>query len=230
MEELTLSFVFLQGAISFFSPCFLPLLPAYLSFLAGQSITEDNNYKPSKKLLTNSVFFVLGFTVVFVLLGATATALGSFLVQNVATIRMIGGIFIILFGLYNMGILKFPAFLKDKKFNYAPKRADILSSFLLGLSFSFGWSACIGPFLAPILTLSAYSETVYYGMFLLLIYSLGLAIPFLLIALFFGYVWKYVKRIYKYMHIIRFISGLLLVLMGILIFMNKSYMLIGIFQ
>ena len=230
MNGLTLPFVFLQGVVSFFSPCFLPLLPAYLSFLAGQGIINEKQYKTSKKLLINSSFFVLGFTVVFVLLGATATALGSFLVQNVVIIRKIGGIFIILFGLYNMGIIKLPLLLKEKKIHYSPKKASFASSFLLGISFSFGWSACIGPFLAPILTLSAYSETVYYGMLLLFIYSLGLAIPFLLIAFAFGHIWKYVQKIYKHMNIIRIISGLLLVVMGILIFMNRSYLLINLFQ
>ena len=230
MEELTVSFVFLQGVLSFFSPCFLPLLPAYLSFLTGQSVLSEDNFKPSKTLIKNSLFFVLGFSVVFVLLGATATALGSFLVQNVEVIRKIGGLFIIVFGVYSMGIIKIPFLMKEKKFNYAPKKAEAFPSFLLGISFSFGWSACIGPYLAPILTLSAYSETVYYGMLLLLIYSMGLAIPFLFLSITFGHVWKYVKRIYKYMRVIKIISGLILIIMGILIFMDKSYLLVNLFS
>lgn len=230
MDELTISFAFFQGVVSFFSPCFLPLLPAYLSFLAGQGVIEEQKFKTSKKLLINSVFFVLGFTIVFVLLGATATALGSFLIKNISVIRKVGGIFIILFGLYNMGILKIPMLLKEKKIHYSPQKASAASSLLLGISFSFGWSACIGPFLAPILTLSAYSETVSYGMLLLFVYSLGLAIPFLVIAIAFKYVWKHMQKIYKHMNVIKIISGVLLVLMGILIFMNRSYLLINLFQ
>lgn len=229
MEDLALPFVFLQGVISFLSPCFLPLLPAYLSYLTGQSILSDTDVKINKKLIFNSLSFVLGFTLVFVLLGMTATALGSLLVQNISFIRKIGGIFIIIFGLYNMGVIKIPLLLQEKRISYMPKKPAIISSFLLGISFSFGWSACIGPYLAPILALSAYSETLYYGMLLLFVYSMGLGLPFLLIAVTFSYIWTYIKRIYKYMGVIKIISGALLVIMGIIIFMEKSYLLINIF-
>ena len=221
MDDVTLIAVFAAGILSFISPCVLPLVPGYISFISGVSFEElEKNHKSINVLIRvslHAVFFGLGFTVIFVSLGATATFLGNFLFSNLIILKRVAGAIIIVFGLHIAGLFRIRFLDYQKSFNFQNKQVRFVNSFVLGLAFSFAWVPCIGPILATILTYAATKETVAEGVILLIVYSLGLGVPFLLLAIGMGKFINILDRIKRHFRKIEIISGSLLILIGILI-------------
>ncbi|PID57031.1 cytochrome C biogenesis protein [candidate division KSB3 bacterium] len=226
-EEISMFAAFFAGILSFLSPCVLPLVPAYISFMSGVSVDDlrqsENRRGVLKKTLLTSLAFVIGFTVVFVALGATATTVGEFLLTRIQFISKIAGIVIIVLGLHFLGLFKRAlGFLNyEKRFHVQKVQAGAAGAFVIGLAFAFGWTPCVGPILGPILFLAGGQETVGKGILLLTAYSLGLGIPFLLTAVAtqkFLHIFDKVKRHFQ---LIEILSGLFLILVGVLIFSGK---------
>lgn len=204
---------FFEGVLSFISPCLLPLLPVYISYLVG---TETSD---SKKTVKNSFAFVLGFTLIFVILGAFAGTIGSFVRQNIKYFNIFGGILVILFGLNFAGIINIGFLHKGLKANIKI-RASFFGSFLFGIVFAIGWSPCVGSFLGAALMMAASFQTAFKGILLLFAYSIGLGVPFILSAVLIkqlGQAFEFIKKHYK---IINLISGIFLIILGILIAFN----------
>mgnify|MGYP001212021602 FL=1 len=221
--------VFLQGIASFLSPCVLPLIPAYLTYMTGQSIEimmEDR--KAHRRLIINALAFIFGFSLVFVLLGIVATSIGRFLQANRDIIRKISGILIIFFGLFHTGLVPIKFLNYEKRLNIGGSRPGFISSFLIGVGFSFGWSPCIGPVLASVYIMASQASTLLLGMSLLIVYAIGLGLPFFLIAVGLKYFYKYIQSLYKHMQLIKIISGVLLIVIGLMIYFNAFYFLTGI--
>lgn len=224
-DNVSILFAFAAGLLSFLSPCVLPLIPAYISFITGVSVKDltDTGEKKlqMKRVLLETSLFVLGFSLVFILLGATATLLGSFLLAYQDTIRIAGGIVIILFGLHITGLLKFGALEKEKKIHLKSKPASLLGSFVVGIVFAIGWTPCIGPILGSILALAATKGSVNQGIVLLCAYSLGLAIPFFITSIAVNGFLRMFKKVSKYLNVISIVSGIILVIVGILLITNR---------
>lgn len=202
---------FLEGMITFISPCLLPMLPVYISFLAGQ---QDDNKK--SQTLVNAFGFVLGFTLVFVILGAFSASLGQWLSRYSSQVNLITGLVVILFGLQFMGILKIPLLNRSVKLDHSIKNVHFLSAILFGMIFSIGWTPCVGAFLGSALMLAASSGQTFKGMLMLLSFSLGLGIPFILSALVIDQLKGAFDFIKKHYQLINRISGAFLILIGIL--------------
>ena len=215
---------FIAGFLSFMSPCVLPLIPSYITYITGISFADLEAEHPThvvrKKAIIHSVAFILGFTAVFVLLGASATYIGSFLHNYTSLIRKIGGILIIIFGIHITGLIPIRLLMGEKRVTITHKPAGYLGSFLVGLVFAAGWTPCIGPILATILTLAATEENVYQGILLLLLYSLGLGIPFLLSSLAMHQFLLFFNRYKKFIRTFEIITGVFLIIIGILLFSN----------
>ena len=230
-QELSLLIVFAAGLLSFLSPCVLPLIPGYIAFVSGISIDDLTGQDSTKNNLASamlsSVMFVLGFSLVFVVLGASATWLGGFLVQRLPLLTSIAGVVIIFFGLQQIGLFKFGFMLTTKQFELPAEKLGLFKAPLLGAAFAFGWTPCVGPILAAILTYAATMETVGKGVMLLTIYSAGLGIPFLLTTLAMRGFFRLFSKIKKYMNLIQKISGTILVLLGILMITGKMTLIIA---
>lgn len=212
---------FVAGILSFLSPCVLPLVPGYISFISGVSI-EDLRHGDRREVLTKTVItslaFVVGFSVVFVLLGATATTIGKFLLSKIVLISKIAGIIVIILGLHFLGLFKKSLqFLNyEKRFHVQNIQPGIASAFVVGLAFAFGWTPCIGPILGPILFLAGGQDTVWSGIFLLSIYSLGLGVPFLLTAIATHSLLNVFDKVKRHFQVLEIISGVFLIFIGIL--------------
>jgi len=220
MTFYSLILTFIEGILTFISPCILPLLPVYVFYLAG--VPDDGNglleNKHKKALVINSLGFVAGFTLVFVILGAAATSVGRLLKENQDILRKVSSVVIMLFGLGFLGVVK-PGFLnKEKRFNYNFDKLGFMSSILFGAVFGFSWTPCVGPFLFTALSTAGSLDTVWQGVLLLLIYSIGLGIPFVLTALAFEQIKGLLKSIQRYNRIIQIVSGIVLILAGIGLF------------
>jgi len=228
--EISLVSAFIAGILSFVSPCILPLVPVYISFMTKKAALGTENIKLSQRLFIflNSVFFVLGFSLVFIILGSTATFFGKILRDYASIISRVGGGLLIIFGLNYMGVFKIPFLNFEKKFNI-PEAAkyNYLGSFLIGIIFSFGWVPCIGMILSGILLLASQLSTLTQGIFLLLAYSLGLGIPFILFSVFIGLFSKFFKKINKHMRVLNIISGILLIILGVVFITDSMTRLIG---
>jgi len=218
---------FVAGVLTFASPCVLPLIPVYISFITGVSIDELQGAGKSALLKTilSALFFVLGFSAVFVVLGASASYFGVLLGTHRAVIRWVGGAAVIFFGLHLSGIFKIKILHMEKRLNNWNLAEGYTGSFLVGLAFAAGWTPCIGPILSSILILASTQNTVYKGMLLLSVYSLGLGIPFLLTALFVNRVLVVFSKIKKYFGFIEAASGAVLVLVGLLILTDNFNLL-----
>jgi cytochrome c-type biogenesis protein len=212
---------FLEGLLSFISPCVLPMIPLYIGYLAGGSINNEGEEKPNNNLIVNSISFVIGFSLLFVALGASASFLGTYLNEHLDIINRVGGIIVIIFALSFLG-LKFLPFLEN---TYKPrmntKSLGVFSSLLFGIVFAIGWSPCTGPFLGSALMLAANSDTLRQGIFTLFAYAMGLGIPFLLSAILLKQLEGAFNFIKKHYRVVSLISGLLLLVMGI--FMSLGY-------
>jgi len=210
--------VLLAGALSFLSPCVLPLVPPYLCYMAGMSVEELRNHseaaRPRLKLLKAAGSFVVGFGVVFVALGASASALGAFLARWQSEISLVAGIVIIIMGLHFLGAFRLSLLLREWRFQPTYISAGPLGAFVMGLAFAFGWTPCIGPILAPVLTLAASKETVFAGAGLLALYAAGLGVPFMLAALFSRQFMHYLQSFRIHLGKVEKLMGFLLILAG----------------
>ncbi len=230
--HLTVGIAFLAGLVSFVSPCVLPLVPAYLSFLTGSSLEQlqsDLDAQARVRVLLHSLAFIAGFTLVFVLLGASASALGSVLRTNQRLIAQIGGVVVIVLGLQMMGIFKLRFLAMDKRFHVQGAKRSYLASGVVGLAFAAGWSPCIGPILAGILTLASQTDGVRAGIWLLFVYSMGLAVPFFITALAIGAVLPALARIKRYLALIEATAGAFLVLTGVVLITGSFLRIAGWF-
>ena len=223
MEEISYFYVLLAGLLSFLSPCVLPIVPGYLCFIAGTSLDKalDNQETLRSNTLKYSISFVFGFSSIFVLMGASATYLSSLLYEYFDYLRIIGGIIIIIFGIHFTQIIQFSFLNSDTRIQIKNYKPGLVGSFIVGLSFAFGWTPCIGPILGSVLSVAASSETISEGTFLLILYSAGLGIPFVLAAYGIGTFLKFLSRIRKHIRTIEIFTGLLLILFGILILTNR---------
>lgn len=229
-EHVTLLAAFGAGLLSFISPCVLPLIPGYLSYISGLSVDEMRGIPasgapasppPRKRVVLASLAFILGFSLVFVSLGASASAIGHFLMSRLSLLGRIAGAIIVVFGLHTMGLLRVEWLYREKRVQAPQKPAGLIGAVLVGIAFAFGWTPCIGPILAGILAVAAAQNTVIQGVRLLAVYSLGLAIPFLATALAMNSFFTAFARIRRYYHAIELASGALLVAIGVLIFTNR---------
>ncbi len=230
-ENVTLLAAFGAGLLSFISPCVLPLIPGYLSYISGLSLDEMRGgtgaalVPPSsdtrRRVLLSSLAFILGFSLVFVSLGATASTIGRFLLERLPFFGRIAGAVIILFGLHTMGVLRIEWLYQEKRVHTQRKPAGFFGAMLVGVAFAFGWTPCIGPILAGIFAVAASRDTVGEGIKLLAVYSLGLAVPFFATALAINRFFGAMARIRRHYHLIELVSGALLVVIGLLIFTNK---------
>ena len=209
---------FAAGAISFLSPCVLPLVPGYVSYVAGESAVDGEGDRGSLqrlKALALSLYFVLGFSTVFVLLGASATALGQLLLSYRYELNIVSGVVVIIFGVFVTGLWRSSWLARDVRFHAALEGGRPLSAYVLGLAFAFGWTPCIGPILGAILTVSATTTTVGGGVVLLAIYSLGLGVPFLLAALFTDALARRLRHVGRVGRWLQVAAGGAMVLMGV---------------
>ena len=210
------------GLISFLSPCVLPLIPGYISYISGQSLQEVIN---SKKInFFPLILFCLGFSTVFIILGASASFIGQVLLQNSEILRIVAGIIIVIFSLQLIGIINISYLNFEKRFD-AKESRNILFPYVIGLAFGFGWTPCIGPILGSILTLAAIEETLIKAVFLLLIYSIGLAIPFVISGVLIQKFVIFSKNFKKNINLVSKIGGLILLVTGILILTNQLQIL-----
>lgn len=218
LSTVGLASAFAAGAISFLSPCVLPLVPGYVSYVAGRSATDlDTRVDMAGRLTAMglSAYFVLGFTTVFVLLGASATALGQLLFAYRYELNIVGGTLVMLFGLFTLGLLEVPWLQRDLRFRGIAGGGRPLAAYALGLAFAFGWTPCIGPILGAILAAAAAQATVTQGVILLAVYSLGLGVPFVLAALFTDRLAARLKAIGRVGRLLKLAAGGIMILMGL---------------
>ncbi|CAG1066263.1 Protein DipZ [uncultured bacterium] len=231
--EVSIPLAFLGGILSFVSPCVLPLVPSYISFVTGisfEELTGDNeNSKLKKVILLNSVMFILGFSTVFVvILGSSAQLLGNLFMQYQDVVRKIGGLVIMLLGVHIIGIINFNILQRDKRLHFfKEKPSGLLGSFLVGIGFAAGWTPCIGPILSAIFAVAATSESPWSGMVLFVAYSAGLAIPFLLTSLGINTFLKHFGRLKRHMRVVSIVTGIFLIITGLLIFTNSLGIIAG---
>ncbi len=219
-DSVNLTIAALAGFAFFFSPCMWPLYPAYISYIAGSSLKDETIVKRSA-LMFKAIGFVLGFSIVFILLGATATTLGMFLFMNQDVFRILAGLLIVFFGLQLSGVLKLSFLTKERRIKYIPEKPGFLSSVLFGMAFAFAWSPCSTAILGTILVYAGSSETVYQGILLLGVFSLGFSIPFLILTFFLHTLRSRIGLISPYLRYISLLSGGLLVIVGILLLTDK---------
>jgi cytochrome c-type biogenesis protein len=220
---------FAAGLLSFISPCVLPLIPGYLSYISGLTLDEMEGTGASavdraqarRRVVVASIFFILGFSCVFISLGAAASALGSFLLERQRVLSKVAAVIVILFGLHTMGVLRIGWLYSEKRVQVDRKPTSVFGAFFVGLAFAFGWTPCIGPILAGILAIAGVQDTIGQGVRLLAVYSLGLGVPFLLTALAINQFFAVFAKIRKHYHAIEVGSGLLLCAIGVLIFTDR---------
>ena len=220
---------FVAGILSFLSPCVLPLVPGYVSLISGATVEDlqAGDRRMLRTVMLHSLTFILGFSVVFIALGAVATGIGQLANEYHNLLAKVAGIIVIVFGLHLTGLLKIKALYADKRLHDVKGGSSALGSFAVGFAFAFGWTPCIGPILATILVFAGAQETVFKGVLLLAIYSAGLAVPFLLTSLGVDRFLGFYTRFRRHLHTVEVISGVLLIVVGVLIFMNNLKLLSG---
>ena len=211
-----MTLAFLAGVISFLSPCVLPIVPPYLAYMSGISLSEATDNKKAVSVFLPAVFFVLGLSTVFLILGFTASALGTVFLSYQDTLNTISGILVMGFGLHFLGILRIGFLEREARFEASSQNGSAFGAYVLGLAFAFGWTPCIGPQLASILTLAASEGSVARGTTLLGVYALGLGVPFLLVALFLSRLSATLTWLKRHMQIIEGLMGLLLWTIGLM--------------
>jgi len=219
---------FVAGLFSFLSPCVLPLVPGYVSLISGASVEElQARERSSFAVVMHALAFIVGFSIVFIIAGAAATTIGQLASIYRVWLTYIAGVVIIIFGLHLTGILKIKALYMDKRMHDVKGGASIWGAFVIGFAFAFGWTPCIGPIIAGILTLAASQETVVKGMALLAVYSAGLAVPFMITALAIGMFFKFYLPFRRHLHKVEVASGVLLIILGALILTRHFTVLSG---
>jgi cytochrome c-type biogenesis protein len=233
MKDVSFPLAFLAGLLSFLSPCVLPLVPSYVSFITGisfEDLTEGaDRGKVTFLTITNSLSFIAGFSTIFVGLGASSSAIGKFFFEYQDWIRIVGGILVIFFGLFVSGIIRLDFLTRERKIHLSGKPAGYVGSFLVGMTFAAAWTPCIGPILGTILLYASSKGSTAYGLKLLAVYSLGLAIPFFLSSLMLNTFLSYSSKIRRYMRVIMAASGLLLIVFGVLLLTNNVRALTSFF-
>lgn len=220
---------FVAGILSFLSPCVLPLVPGYVSLISGATVEDlQSESRPFLgRVMLHSVTFILGFSVVFISLGAVATGVGQLVNEYHSILAKVAGIIVILFGLHLTGLLKIKALYADKRLHDVKGSSSAWGTFAVGFAFAFGWTPCIGPILATILVLAGAQQTLYKGVLLLAVYSLGLAVPFLLTSVGVDRFLAFYTKFRRHLHTVEVMSGVLLIAIGVLIFMNNLKLLSG---
>jgi len=223
---------FLAGLVSFLSPCVLPLVPGYVSLISGVGVEELKVQEASvlRKVMLNSLAFIAGFSIVFVTLGAISTEVGQLAAQYKAVLARVAGVLIIVFGLHLTGILRIKALYADKRLHSVKGGSTPWGAFVIGFAFAFGWTPCVGPILSVILSFAAAQDSVSKGILLLTIYSLGLAVPFLLTSLLMERFLKFYGHFRSFMHVIEVLSGGLLIVLGLLLVFGKFTVLARYFS
>jgi len=223
---------FMAGLVSFLSPCVLPLVPGYVSLISGVGVEELKVQEASllRKVMLNSLAFIAGFSIVFVTLGAISTEVGQLAAQYKATLARVAGVLIVVFGLHLTGILRINALYADKRLHNVKGGSTPWGAFVIGFAFAFGWTPCVGPILSVILGFAAAQDSVSKGILLLTIYSLGLAVPFLLTSLGIERFLKFYGRFRGYMHGLEIASGGLLIALGLLLVFGKLTLLARYFS
>lgn len=220
-ENVSIFVALSAGVLSFLSPCILPLIPSYIAFITGISIEElsleESLRQVRKKVIANSLMFILGFSLVFIALGASATFLGKFLFRNIRWFEIIGGALVILFGIHFTGIFRLRFLDREKKVHLKKKPLGYLGTCLVGIAFGAGWTPCVGPILGSILTMAATTQNILKGIVLLAFYSIGIGVPFFLSGLIIHRFFEYFKAIRKYFKVITVAGGVLLIIVGILL-------------
>jgi cytochrome c-type biogenesis protein len=220
MNNVSLILAFSAGLLSFLSPCVLPLVPAYVSYITGSTI-GDPIKKSNLYTLYKSIGFVIGFSIIFIIMGASITSLGKIFIKNQFIFRKVSGALIFIFGLHMTGIFKIKLFYYEKRFLSFNKTRGAFGSVLMGMAFAAGWTPCVGPILSSILVYASSLETIERGITLLMFYSLGLAVPFILTALAIENLSLKIRKLGKYLEIISVVSGVFMIIMGVLVFTNK---------
>ena len=223
---------FLAGLVSFVSPCVLPLVPSYLSFLTGTSLEDlksEADARAKARVIFHALAFIAGFTCIFVAIGLSASAIGGFFAGNKRLVEILGGLVIVVLGMHMMGILRIPALMMDKRVHVSGRKPSYWVSFLVGLGFAAGWSPCIGPILSGIILLAASEKTVGEATFLLFVYSMGLAIPFLVTAAAITQSLGALNRVKRFLPAIEATSGAVLVATGIVVATDTFTRIAGFF-
>ncbi len=221
MAEITFTLAFIAGIMSFLSPCVLPLVPAYISFISGLSIEDIRSSAFMPRTLWSTLFFIAGFSTIFITLGASSSLIGGLLLEYQNYFRIVGGILTIVFGLFVIGVFKFKFLLREKRFHIHKGPAGYIGAFVMGISFAAGWTPCIGPILGTILIYASSQASASFGLQLLGIYSLGLAIPFLLSAFAINIFFSYTRKLNKFMNLVTIASGAVLIFFGMLLLTDK---------
>jgi cytochrome c-type biogenesis protein len=229
MSDVNVFVAFAAGIFSFLSPCVLPLIPSYLSFISGVSLEDMRHDRTLKRVrarvVLNSVAFIAGFSLVFISLGVSASFLGSLFFSYRNSIRIVGGLFILLVGLYLIGLLRIPALERYLQFNLKDKPAGYLGSVLVGITFAVAWTPCVGPILGAILALAGTSGEIGRGTLLLSTYAAGLGLPFFLSAVAINSFMQFSQSFRRYIHAVHMAGGILLVIVGLLLITDYMTML-----
>jgi cytochrome c-type biogenesis protein len=229
MTDVNVFVAFAAGVLSFLSPCVLPLIPSYLSFVSGVSLDDMRSDRARSRVrwrvVLNSVAFILGFSLVFVSLGASASFLGGLFLSYREIIRILGGVFILLVGLYLLGLFKIAVLERYLQFNLKDKPAGYFGSVFVGITFAVAWTPCVGPILGATLALASTAGEVSRGTLLLTSYAAGLGLPFFLSALAINSFFQLSRRLHRYLHILHIVGGLLLIVVGILLITDYMTML-----
>lgn len=230
MKDISMVLAFSAGLLSFLSPCVLPLVPAYVSYLTGSAINDLSRGRAKLYTLYKAIGFTVGFSIIFIVMGLSITTLGKYFDKYQETIRIIGGILVIIFGLHLSGLIKIKYLYYEKRLKEPSKLGSGASSILIGMAFASGWTPCIGPILYSILIYAGSTATIYKGVLLLTAYSMGLAMPFIFTALAIESFSKYFAKLSKHMTVISAISGLLVVAVGLVILFDKFLRLSSYFN
>ncbi|MDE5413479.1 cytochrome c biogenesis CcdA family protein [Alkalihalobacterium chitinilyticum] len=221
MDNLSLFVAFSAGMLSFFSPCVFPLIPAYIATLTGSSINNNKVNAMKRTVMVRSISFILGFSIVFILLGASASFIGQLFFDNRNLVEKISGFLIIVFGLQMAGLLQLKFLMREKRVQMNTKKHGIGNAFIIGVAFAFGWTPCVGIVLSSILLLAASVETMGSGMLMLSVYSLGLGIPFFILSLVLTYSLKAIKNVNKWLPKLSVMNGWVLIGLGLLLFTGQ---------
>ncbi len=234
IQHISLFAAFSAGLLSFVSPCVLPLVPSYVSYISGLTVEQladtTQRQRFRKAIILNSLLFIAGFSVVFIAFGASASLIGQMLITYQDYIRKIGGVLIVIFGLYLLGVLNMGFLTTEKRFHFRHRPAGYAGSFLIGVAFAAGWTPCVGPVLGTILLYASTSDALANGVALLTAYSLGLGLPLFLTALGVDRFLTYFKQVRGYLWGVSAVSGVLLVVVGVMLYANSLTLLTGFFD